>query len=64
MDKQAHITVKNLTMAYGDYVVMNDLTFDIARGKVFVIMGGSGCGKSTLLDVLAHLVVATPVNER
>ncbi len=51
----AHIAVRNLTMAYGDFVVMRDLTFDIQRGEIFIIMGGSGCGKSTLLRHLIGL---------
>ena len=42
-------------MAYGDFVVMRDLTFNINRGDVFIIMGGSGCGKSTLLKILIGL---------
>ncbi len=42
-------------MAYGDYVVMRDLTFDIRRGEIFIIMGGSGSGKSTLLRHLIGL---------
>jgi phospholipid/cholesterol/gamma-HCH transport system ATP-binding protein len=45
----AHITVRNLTMAYGDFVLMRDLNFEVERGEIFIIMGGSGCGKSTLL---------------
>jgi phospholipid/cholesterol/gamma-HCH transport system ATP-binding protein len=45
----AHIRVRELTMAYGDFVLMRDLDFAIRRGDVFVIMGGSGSGKSTLL---------------
>ena len=49
------IGVRNLTMAYGDFVLMRDLDFDIHRGEVFVIMGGSGCGKSTLLRHLIGL---------
>jgi phospholipid/cholesterol/gamma-HCH transport system ATP-binding protein len=48
-EKQAHITVKDLTMAYGDFVVMRDLDFKVNRNDVFIIMGGSGCGKSTLM---------------
>lgn len=52
----AHISVRDLTMAYGDYVVMRDLNFDINRGDVFIIMGGSGCGKSTLLKQMIGLV--------
>jgi phospholipid/cholesterol/gamma-HCH transport system ATP-binding protein len=43
------IAVDGLTMAYGDFVIQRDLTFDVRAGSIFVIMGGSGCGKSTLL---------------
>jgi phospholipid/cholesterol/gamma-HCH transport system ATP-binding protein len=55
MIRDAHITVSNLTMAYGDFVIQRDLSFEILRGDVFVIMGGSGCGKSTLLKHLIGL---------
>jgi phospholipid/cholesterol/gamma-HCH transport system ATP-binding protein len=51
----AKITVRDLTMAYGDLVVMHDLNFEIAEKDIFVIMGGSGCGKSTLLRHLIGL---------
>jgi phospholipid/cholesterol/gamma-HCH transport system ATP-binding protein len=51
----AHITVSNLTMAYGTFVLMRDLTFTINHGDVFIIMGGSGSGKSTLLRHLIGL---------
>jgi len=44
-----HIEVRNLTMAYGSFVVQRDLSFSIRRGEIFVIMGDSGCGKSTLM---------------
>ena len=44
-----HITVRGLTMAFGEFVVMHDLDFTVKRGSIFFIMGGSGCGKSTLL---------------
>lgn len=49
------IEVRNLTMRYGDVVIMNDLNFSIQRGEIFVIMGGSGSGKSTLLKHLIGL---------
>src|SRR5262245_34221659 len=49
------ITVADLTMAYGSYVIQHDLSFTIARGEVFVVMGGSGCGKSTLLNHMVGL---------
>ena len=52
-----HIIIKDLTMAYGSFVVQSDLTFTINRGDVFIIMGGSGCGKSTLLR---HIIGLKP----
>jgi phospholipid/cholesterol/gamma-HCH transport system ATP-binding protein len=54
-DPDAHITVQDLTMAYGDFVIQRDLNFSIRRGDIFIIMGGSGCGKSTLLRHLIGL---------
>lgn len=43
------IEIRDLTMAYGSFVVMRDINARIKRSEIFVIMGGSGCGKSTLL---------------
>ena len=56
-DSKPHIIIKDLTMAYGSFVVQKDLTFTINRGDVFIIMGGSGCGKSTLLR---HIIGLKP----
>jgi phospholipid/cholesterol/gamma-HCH transport system ATP-binding protein len=52
-DKKTVIEVKNLTLGYGDFVVLKDLNFSVYEGEIFVILGGSGCGKST---VLKHLI--------
>ncbi len=52
---EAHIVVRDLTMAYGSFVLMRELNFAVQRGDIFVIMGGSGCGKSTLLRHLIGL---------
>jgi phospholipid/cholesterol/gamma-HCH transport system ATP-binding protein len=49
------IDVKNLTMAYGDFILQKELTFNVQQGSIFTIMGESGCGKSTLLRVLTGL---------
>ena len=54
-NSKEHITVKDLTMAYGDYVLQSDLNFSVNRGDIFIIMGGSGCGKSTLLKYMIGL---------
>jgi phospholipid/cholesterol/gamma-HCH transport system ATP-binding protein len=48
-DKDAKISVRDLKMAFGSFVVMEGLNFDVREKDIFVIMGGSGCGKSTLL---------------
>jgi phospholipid/cholesterol/gamma-HCH transport system ATP-binding protein len=53
---EPHITVRDLTMAYGSFVVQRDLTFTVNRGDIFIIMGGSGCGKSSLLRNMVGLV--------
>ena len=55
----AKISVRDLTLAYGSYVVMKDLEFDIRDRDIFIIMGGSGCGKSTLLRHLVGLQAPT-----
>ena len=50
-----HIRVDNVTMAYGDFLIQQNLSFGIDRGQIFIIMGGSGCGKSTLLKIMIGL---------
>ena len=52
---ETYITARDITMAYGDFVVMRDLNFTISQGEVFIIMGGSGCGKSTLMRLMIGL---------
>ncbi len=51
----AAITVRDLTMGWGDVVLQKDASFDVPKGAVFGILGGSGCGKSTLLRYLIGL---------
>jgi phospholipid/cholesterol/gamma-HCH transport system ATP-binding protein len=51
------IRVNNLTVRYGSLEVLNNVSFEINRGEIFVIVGGSGCGKSTLLRQLIGLEV-------
>jgi phospholipid/cholesterol/gamma-HCH transport system ATP-binding protein len=49
------IQVQGLTAGYGGDVLIDDISFDVRRGEVFVILGGSGCGKSTLLKQMIGL---------
>ena len=54
--KKTIIQVEDVTVAYGDFVVMKDINFEVRQGEVFVILGGSGCGKSTLLKNMISLI--------
>ena len=49
------IRVEHLTAKYGERVIFDDVSFDVRRGEVFVILGGSGCGKSTMLKHMIGL---------
>jgi len=49
------IRVEDLTVAYGNNVVLEDVNFEVRPGEIFVILGGSGCGKSTLLKHMISL---------
>ena len=57
MESNPHpVTAFGLQIGYGKTVVQSDLSFQVATGQVFGILGGSGCGKSTLLKTLIGLI--------
>ncbi len=49
------IRVDHLTAKYGGNLVFDDISFEVGRGEVFVILGGSGCGKTTMLKHMIGL---------
>ena len=53
--KDAIIEVRNFTAKYGDNVIIDNISFQVYKGEIFVILGGSGCGKSTLLKHMIGL---------
>jgi len=52
---QPVIEVRNLDLSYDDYIVMQNLNFNVSNGDIFIVMGPSGCGKTTLLKALIGL---------
>ena len=53
------IKVSDLTMAYGDFVLLKDASFEVRKQDIFIIMGASGGGKSSLLRLLTGLMPPT-----
>ena len=51
-----HISLSNLTIAYGNHKVLQNITVDIPNGQITAIIGPSGCGKTTLLKSMNRLV--------
>ena len=54
--REAIIRVKDLVGRYGEVVILEDISFNVYEGEVFVILGGSGCGKSTLMKHIIGLI--------
>lgn len=54
--KENLLSIKNLTVGYGERIIQKNITFNVKKGSVFALMGGSGCGKSTLLKSMIGLL--------
>lgn len=53
------IKVRNLTKKYGNHVAVNNISFDIERGKIYGLLGPNGAGKSTTMNILTGCLAAT-----
>ncbi len=56
MTRKPIIQVRDLRVGYGDDIILDQISFDVYEGEVFVILGGSGCGKSTLMKAMIGLI--------
>lgn len=56
LKQKSILAVDKLKLAYGDYLVLKDLSFTAQKGECLVVMGASGCGKSTLLKSMIGLL--------
>jgi phospholipid/cholesterol/gamma-HCH transport system ATP-binding protein len=50
------ISVRNLTVGYGDEPIIRKISFEVFPGEIFAIMGRSGCGKTTLFKAIIGLL--------
>lgn len=50
------IATKDLTLGYGDDIIIDDLNMTVPKGEITVFIGANGCGKSTLLRSMARLL--------
>jgi phospholipid/cholesterol/gamma-HCH transport system ATP-binding protein len=53
--REAIVRVEELTVRYGERLVLDRISFEVYRGEIFAILGGSGSGKSTLLKHMIGL---------
>jgi ABC-2 type transport system ATP-binding protein len=56
MPAQSAINISHLAHRYGEHVAIHDLSFTVAVGEIFVLLGPNGSGKTTLFRVLSTLI--------
>lgn len=49
---EGKIELRNVSFAYGDKTVLDNVSFEVAKGKMIALVGASGAGKSTLADLI------------
>ncbi|MCR5942726.1 ABC transporter ATP-binding protein/permease [Ochrobactrum sp. XJ1] len=53
------IEAEHLTMRFGDFTAVDNVSFQIPRGEIFGFLGSNGCGKTTTMKMLTGLLAAT-----
>jgi len=53
------IEVKNFTKKYGDFIAVNDISFNVEEGTIFAFLGPNGAGKSTTINTLCTIFEKT-----
>jgi sulfonate transport system ATP-binding protein len=60
--RKTKIEVKELTKSFGELLVLDDISFNVAEGEFLSIVGPTGCGKTTFLNALSKLIPTTKGN--
>ncbi|GAA4401841.1 ribosome-associated ATPase/putative transporter RbbA [Quisquiliibacterium transsilvanicum] len=63
-DDEIAIEAQDLTMRFGDFVAVSQVSFRIRRGEIFGFLGSNGCGKSTTMKMLTGLLPASEGSAR
>jgi len=58
MNADSVISLEHVDAGYPGAVILHDVSFEIRRGEIFILLGGSGCGKSTIMK---HMIGLNPV---
>ncbi len=59
VDSEIAIDAEHLTMRFGDFVAVDNVSFRIPRGEIFGFLGSNGCGKTTTMKMLTGLLPVT-----
>ncbi len=51
----AHLSLQNVSVKYGDFTAVRDVSFDVPRNEITALIGPSGCGKSTMLRAINRM---------
>ena len=51
-DEMANVRFENITVKYGNHVVLKDFSLEVESGQIMCLVGPSGCGKTTLVRAL------------
>src|SRR3954469_4347116 len=56
---QSAVHIENLVKRFGDFVAVDNVSLDVARGEIFGFLGPNGAGKSTTIRILCGLLSPT-----
>ncbi|MBS7254090.1 ABC transporter ATP-binding protein [Flavobacterium branchiicola] len=52
------VTLKNITKKYGDFIAVDDVSFEVKKGELFGLIGPDGAGKTSIFRILTTLLLA------
>lgn len=59
IDSQKAVSVSHLTVQFGDFLAVNNISFEVSKGEIFGFLGANGAGKTTSIRVICGLLKPT-----